>query len=404
MSKLKKILFIGLMAWAQNACHSSQILTPTTAAEGGQLLQMRVDGDNLYVAYVNEDGDEMCYWFRPTMDNELFTFHRVGYRRASGTMPNAANITETSGITWLNKTTSDNIGPLNMQKGGWVGGNHLDDGKRTAVTRSVKIFADGKEITASRGTTNCSKVTIDVVNAILDPTSAAGAGGLFTTTMLTEAVRYEVARNAIDVTVTHTFASGARNRIYGYYGMQSMFYMEDKVMTPHGKYNDFTPIGQIASFKLGDYPKFDRFIEMNSSTGWCQASHLLRDGIGDHRYVKDTNEVFVTSTYGKNYHMLIRGLNATGGTSYSWHGVYSWFRPRENNANVLVYSSVLNGEGVLYVDVKRACDVTFPLPSHWQKRGKAVKVLQADDGIGIHIEKASRVHVSAARSGTAILE
>ena len=338
------------------------------------------------------------------MANKLFTFHRVGYRTTSRTVPNVSNINEKAGITWLNRTASDNIGPVEMRKGGWVGGNHLVNGTRTAVTKSVSIYCDGAKMTAASGEVKCNKVSIDVVNNLLDPSSSVTTEGTFSATMITEEVHYEIVRNAIEVTVSHTYSPGVDNKINTYYGMQSMFNGEDMIMTPHGPYNDFTPTSRIASFKFGDYPKFDRFIETNSSLGWCQAAHLLPEGIGDHRYVNPNHDIFVTSVYWKYYHVLIRSLDVTGGTSYSWRGVYSWFRPIVNDDDVLVYSAVLDGVEAIYVDAKRPCSVTFALPARWAADGKKVVVAQADNGITLNADNASQVRLSASGAGTAILK
>ncbi len=290
-----------------------------------------------------------------------------------------------------------------MKDGPWVGGNHLVNEQHSADTQSVQINADGKPLSTSKTPVDCNRVTIDVVNHLYDPSSKV-ENGKFSKVLLTETVHYVVMRNAIDVTVNHTFADDASGMVSIYYGMQSMFYLEDKVMTPHGAYNDFTPIGQLSSFKLGDYRNFDRFVEMNSSLGWCQATHLLPEGIGDHRYVSTYHDIFITSTYGKHYHVLIRNLKVTGGTSYTWRGVYSWFRPLVNNADVLVYSAVKDGEEVIYVDAKRACNVTFSLPERWCGNGKKVSVAQADNGMVLNTDNARNVRLTASRAGTALLK
>lgn len=384
------------LAPAQSPSRSSVPKNTTT-------LLARVNGDNLCVSFVDEDGYEMCFWFCPTMDNKLFSFHRVGFRQA-GASPSVDGIVNGKNISWLNVTKSDNIGPLNMSKLGWIGGNHLVNETRTAVTRSVNIKADNNTLNDARGAVSCNSVTIDVVNDILNPSSAVTKAGTFGETLLLEKVHYRVVRNAIEVTVTHEFKPGVNNRVATYYGMQSMFYKEDKIMTPHGPYTDFIDHNKVEAFKLCDYPAFDRFIEMNSSVGWCQAAHLLREGIGDHRHLNSRHNVFVTSTYGKNYHVLIREMSVMGGTTYSWRGIYSWFRPLVNNGNVLVYSAVLDGEEAIFVDAKRSCNVTIALPARWAAASKKVVVAQADNGMALNVENAAKVRLNASRAGTAILK
>lgn len=377
--------------------------SPLPVPDDAPTLLARVEGDNLYVSFVGDEGYELCYWFCPTMENKLFSFHRVGYRAATSALPSVEGIAKGSGMTMLNKTTSDNIGPIYMRNGGWIGGNHLVKNTRTARTKSVVIKADDVALTENQGAVKCHYVTVDVVNDILDPSSAITSQGTFSKTMFTENVNYKIVRNSIDVMVRHIFTQDVSNLVGTYYGMQSMFCDEDKIMTPHGPYNDFTDNKNVESFKYFDYPSFNRFIEMNSSQGWCQASHLLPEGVGDHRYVGN-NEVFLSTTYGKNYHVLIRRMQVKSGTSYMWHGVYSWFRPLVNDADVLVYSAVLDGVEAVYVDAKRSCSTTFTLPARWVAAGKKVVVAQADNGMTLNVDNASQVRLTASGAGTAILK
>lgn len=375
---------------------------PSPSLPEAPTLLARVEGDNLYVSFVGDDGYEMCYWFCPTMENKLYSFHRVGYRAATSASPSVDDIASDNGMTWLNLTTSDNIGPIALKGEPWVGGNHLVNGLRSADTQSVHILADNNALTASDGLVSCHHVTIDVVNHLYDPLSEV-VDGKFSKVLLTETVHYVVTRNAIDVTVNHTFVNDASGIIETYYGMQSMFYKEDLIMTPHGPYNDFTPLADVERFTHVSYPHFNRFIEMRTENGWCQASHLLPEGIGDHRYVGGSN-AFITTTYGKQYHVLVKYQSISGGMSYSWRGVYSWFRPIVNDDDVLVYSAVLDGVEAIYVDAKRPCSVTFALPARWAADGKKVVVAQADNGMTLNADNASQVRLSASGAGTAILK
>lgn len=373
------------------------------AFDESSTLQAYVEGNNLYVAFVNDDGYEVCYWFCPTMANNLFSFHRVGYRTATTSSPSAEGISSDGEITWLNMTTSDNIGPIYMRNGGWIGGNHLVNDTRTAVTTNVTIMADNATLTDNDGPVNCHHVTIDVENDILDPSSAITTSGTFSEKMLSESVHYNIIQNAIEVIVCHSFSEGVTNTISKYYGMQSMFCGEDKIMTPHGPYTDFTIKNNVASFNYIDYPTFNRFIEMNSSNGWCQASHLLPEEIGDHRYVGN-NYTFITTNYDKNYHVLINNLAVNENSSYMWHGIYSWFRPFVNDENILVYCSVLNNKEVLYVDTKRACDITFALPDRWISSDKKIQPSETDNNLTLIIIPPNLVRVIATQATSGILE
>ncbi len=398
----KFICFLFLIVAIDTMAFANEVNNRSSFAKNAS-LQACVKGDNLYVAFADNNGYEICYWFCPTMANKLFTFHSVGYRKTKAFSPSVEGIATDSKMTWLNSATSDNIGAIYMKKGGWLGGNHLVDNIRTAVTKSVKIMADDYALTESNGRVNCHQVTVVVENDILDPSSAVTASGTYSKKMLTETVHYKITENTIEVTLYHSFAKGVANTINRYYGMQSMFRGEDKIMTPRGPYTDFTIKDKVNSFNNTYYPKFDRFIEMNSANGWCQASHLLADGIGDHRYVGNKNN-FITTEYNKNYHVLIMNMPVNEGTSYMWRGVYSWFRPLVNNKKVLVYASVLNGKKVLYIDAKRACNTTFTLPENWVGKGKKVQIAKTDKGLKLSVDSRSRVRVTATQAASGILE
>ena len=398
----KFICFIFLIVAIDTIAFANEV-NNSFSFEKSTSLQACVKGNNLYVAFADNNGYEVCYWFCPTMANKLFTFHRVGYRKTKASSPSVEGIATDSKMTWLNSTNSDNIGAIYMKKGGWLGGNHLVNDIRTAVTTNVTIMADNYALTENKGSVNCNQVTVVVENDILDPSSTVTASGTFSKKMISETVHYKITQNTIEVTLYHSFAKGVTNTINRYYGMQSMFSNEDKIMTPNGPYTDFTNKNKVKSFNYKYYPKFDRFIEMNSTNGWCQASHLLSDGVGDHRYVGNNNN-FITTKYNKNYHVLIMNLPVKEGTSYMWHGVYSWFRPLVNNKNILVYASMLNGKRVLYVDAKHACNTTFTLPSNWAGKGKKVKIAKTDKGLKLSIDSRSRVKVTATQAASGILE
>ena len=63
-----------------------------------------------------------------------------------------------------------------------------------------------------------------------------------------------------------------------------------------------------------------------------------------------------------------------------------------------------DGEEVIYVDAKRACNVTFSLPERWCGDGKKVNVAQADNGMVLNTDNARNVRLTASRAGTALLK
>lgn len=387
------------MVGAVMATSCASAIEPYAQLSSATSLQAQVSGETLLVAYNDGSGIEMCYRFQKCMENNLYTFYRVGYRKVTRTAPKVDGIAGGTGITWLNSTASDNIGPLSIQGGGWTGGNHTLNGERTATTKAVKIMADGREITAKSGIVNCAAVDVQVTNDIYNPVGVA-KGAKPTKVLLAEVVNYRVEGNSIDVKLTHTFAQGTNVRVSRYYGMQSMFVKEDYVMTPHGKFTRFTPVTQLTRFGRADYPAFDRFIELRSSLGWCQAAYVQPDGLGGARRFSTPNaDEFIYST-GKCYHVLISGFQAKGGTTYSWHGTYSWFKPLRNDDDVLAYTVWLNGKEVLFVDTKRRCDVVLAKPLQWS--GK-IEMLQCDEGLKTSLVSGSQIRVVAQEASSAIL-
>ncbi len=78
------------------------------------------DGESLYASYLADDTTEITYWFKKCMNNKLYTFYQVGYRNVNRKDPDTGGIVNFQGIMRINSTESDNIGPINMHRGGVV--------------------------------------------------------------------------------------------------------------------------------------------------------------------------------------------------------------------------------------------------------------------------------------------
>ncbi len=74
-----------------------------------------LNGHDLYIASNDGNGTEMCIHFSYCMKNDLYTFARVGARNVSRTTSDPSGIASGTKITWLNVTTSDNIGPVGVK-------------------------------------------------------------------------------------------------------------------------------------------------------------------------------------------------------------------------------------------------------------------------------------------------
>ncbi len=262
---------------------------------------VKLSGENLTYAENTPCGN-IEIDFKRCMANELYTFSSV---RLNGKE--------------LNHTESDNIGPFGVDGRGWSGGNHLNDGRRSAYTEKVTILLDN-EILDSDTIANGDVLSVFVVNRLLDPADD--------TPFATEKVGYVVSGNSIDVSVSHDFVNTTPVVIERYYGMQSMFMNEKEILTPGGKYRTwttFTPAntGQELQFTKAEAPDFCTFIE-HSDNGY-QAAYMTREGIGDRHFIRDDDIVFIGNSWTKNYHKVL-GLNPVKyGDSINWRGIYSWF-------------------------------------------------------------------------------
>jgi len=280
--------------------------------------------------------------FAPCMANELFTFSSVSVNS-----------------TVVNETNSDNIGPFGLGGLGWSGGNHLNEGMRSARTESVAVEADGLPLGIERqDTVECRRLKITVVNTLLMPAD--------TVPFAKETVVYTVAENSIEVDAHHEFVNTTPLLIDRYYGMQSMMVGETEILTPGGEYSHWTPINEVDRFTRGSAPMFCTFIEHSPAA--YQACWLDPSlGLGDRHMVDDNDWAFIGNSSSKSYHKTIGSRHITAGDSTRWHGIYSWFdRPLVDGCTktrgAFAYPGSANGrKSIFYIDRDGRTSI-IPLP------------------------------------------
>lgn len=265
--------------------------------------------------------------FARCMANKLYTFSSVSIDG-----------------TEVNHTESDNIGPFLVDGKGWSGGNHLNGDRLSAHTLDVQLFVDGKPL-ADNDTVKGEVLTVEVTNQLLNPADDSD--------FAIERAVYNVSGNSIDVTVSHEFQCD-NEMIERYYGMQSMFVNEFETLTPGGAFSVWTsyPVtstGNEIQFTKATAPTFSTFVE-HSANGY-QATHMTRDGIGDRRFIRDDDIVFIGNSWSKSYHKVLGMHPVSKGDRISWHGIYSWFRePITDNCRdaadklTFEYGAYLNGQ------------------------------------------------------------
>lgn len=364
--------------------------------------ELDANGEDLYIAYLAPDNIEYVYWFKKCLFNMLYSFYRVGYRTSSNTIPDTYGINTEVGITWLNRTYSDNIGPLSTNSGGWTGGNHSwknDNKTKTAQTDSYIIEADGYALMPS-DKVYCEKVMISVINTIFDPSVAPNEGDeSLSTPFSTESVVYIVEQSSINVSVRQKLAGITNNWLKTYYGMQSMFDGETAILTPNGQYLDWeTSISGYSHFNKADYPRFNRFVEKNAK-GY-QSSYVQPYKLGNHD--KTAFSIFERGT-NKSYHVLVNSttnLIPVGG-SIVWCGVYTFFKtPIIDNEYVFAYSGIVNGNDTIFIWAKKAYEGTIPMPVKYQMR--LITNIEKDNAIttGNTMIDAEGVSISASAAGS----
>lgn len=366
-----------------------------SSSKGNQRMIARLDkdGENLFVAYLNESLTEYVYWFRKCMFNELYTFYRVGYRKVARGYPSTADIESLNGVTIINSTSSDNIGPILFKNGRWAGGNHSfnsDNVTKTAKNESYNIYIDGVKLNAGEEK-YADKLQVEVVNSIFDPNQLPSSQVVISA----EAVVYSVCKNSIEVSVRQQFAD-INNPIERYYGMQSMFSQDLKLLVPNGGVDDLVDAPAELYINKADYPKVNRFIEGNDAVGAYQSAYLKPNKDGKHEMVSTT---IFNRSYSKCYHYIVDGETNLAGKKVVWSGVYTFFdAPILNDENLFVYEGVINGKDSIYINTKKAFEGSIELPSKYLM--KKIQVIEKDDTISTTNEFVDSEGIEINASGT----
>ncbi|MCI1779889.1 MAG: hypothetical protein LKI53_08040 [Bacteroidales bacterium] len=364
------------------------------------LQRVKISGENLYISAKADSVTDICYLFRKCMFNKLFTFYSVTFVPNNDRQPLPAQYEGSGDI--LNLAYSDNIGPFYISGGGWCGGNHSYKGERekeTAKNIKYNIYLNDREV---RGDTSAlvGKIDIKVTNIIYNP-SPDTRDQISGDILCHEYVTYNIRRNNIEVTVRHKYDNEIPAVIKKYYGMQSMFENETEIMTPKGKYRDWTPVSEVSRFKKGEYPYFRRFIEKRGNA--YQSSFLLNEGLGKHNEISDNDIIFIGNSYKKSYHTLIFDAKRKKGDTDYWKGVYTWFpKAIKDNAEILCYGGIVNDREVIFIDCKKKSNTILVLPDEYNKR--RFSILQKDKGIKIHPEwKNNSINIISADCGSCII-
>ena len=370
------------------------------------VLNVSVEGEIVYIASKISRTTDIIYQFQKCMFNSLFTFYRVGFVENSSAYPNALN---RNSVTWVNIASSDNIGPMYIRDAGWCGANHSWKEKgvvHTAKNDSFAIYSNGK-ILQDGDNIFTDNAEIRVENTIYNPAIAPEdeEATILTSPLCTESVVYRVSGNSIQVILNHKFVNEEAVTIAKYYGMQSMFIGEDKILTSNGKYPNWANVVEDGmSFNKAGYPKFNRFVEHNSSNDTYQSTYLRPYGLGDHSQIGSSSFMFIKSG-AKAYHYLIDSIQYSSGMSHNWSGLYSWFKqPILDDDNFFVYEGKIDGHDLVFIDIKMLSSATkIKLPDKYVL--KDFTIIQKDDvvTIGENID-IDGLEISSTNSGSVILK
>lgn len=372
-------------------------------AQEANVQSVKVIGGNLYIGAKYNEGNDILIWFKKCMFNELMTFYRVGLAPNENNEPSLNPDREP--VVNLNVATSDNIGPVLVQGGGWIGANHSyqEQGKiKTAVNLSYEVYADGKRL-KDGDNLKASTVEVRVKNILFDPLKPdknnRGEVISLSKELIEENVTYRIEGGNIQVKTGHTYKNEEERMIERYYGMQSMFVDENHIMTPSGKYNDFAPVPESDFFNRMDAPFFSQIIEKNGQNNTFQSTYLFPNlGLGNHEKLRGEDRIFIRS-HGKSYHSLVAMRGIKGETLF-WSGLYSWFVPIRNDDEVLIFTSRMEGKTILFVNCKKA--LSKPLQYEWEQFPASYEEIQNDETVSYSLCSAG-VNVEATGAGILVL-
>lgn len=341
---------------------------------------IKKEGENIYIISRLDSTADILYWFKKCMFNELFTFYKVAL--IDDRLFSPFTISDSIPMTILNWAYSDNIGPFDVNGGGWCGGNHSYKNEiRTARNVSYRVFINGFEL--KHDTLALSdNIKIIVKNDILNPVRVTERNGIspLNDLLCVESVTYKIIKNNIQVSVKHEYRNDSPVIVRKYYGMQSMFEKEDSILTANGQYYNWTPVTKVSRFTKKAYPYFRCFIEKNTIA--YQSSYLLKDGLGNHAEVSDADVVFIGNSYGKCYHKLIGDKSRKYEDVDFWSGVYTWFKkPIEDNDSILCYEGIVNDEDAIFVNCKRKGVSNILLPEKYKNRN--FTIIERSEGIDV---------------------
>lgn len=364
----------------------------------------KVIGEELYIGAKYNENNDILIHFSKCMFNDLMTFSKVGLSENSSVNPLPNPEREMDEV--LNVASSDNIGPISISDGGWCGANHSykEQGTvKTAENISFEFYADGRKLNDGNIAT-AKSIEIRVKNRIFNPTIPPEEGALILSSELCiEDVVYRVEKGNIFVSLSHTYTNGSPVSVGTYYGMQSMFSLDDAIMTPGGVYNDFGKVDEIVNFTKTNYPKFRRFIERNLSKDRYQSTYLLPYENGGHNLLPDSADIFLKSS-GKCYHHILQGNEVQPGTIISWAGLYNWFTALQDDENALVYTAEMQGKTYLFIDVKKAMSETYiDMPP--QLTGQEYVVVEKSDTITTvgELSAAKGLKIASNNAGSLVL-
>jgi len=362
---------------------------------------VKVVAGELYIGAKYNNEQDLLILFKKCMFNELMTFYSVGLARNQD-IDVAVNPDRSMDVK-LNTAYSDNIGPVSIVDGGWIGGNHsyLEAGRlKTAICRAYEFYADGNRL-KDGDEMYAKKIEVRVHNQLYDPLTPKldkdGSVVALTDVLIEEQVNYSIEMGNIFVQVSHTYKNDRSRMIRRYYGMQSMFADETHVMISH---NGFESVLGGKSVELLEGSCLGRFVEYNRENSTFQSSYLLPDvGLGDRTGVMNGN-VLYTRAYGKSYHHLQESYPMRSGNTVKWAGLYTWFTPLYHSKDGLVYPAYANGKRYLFVDCFNAIEIS--LESVKSKGLCTSGVVQIDEGIQVEFDQ-NGLKIQAKGSGSALL-